>query len=75
VYEYLLGVTPKRITTSQRQYLAQRAKPLVFQKGKLHKFRQDNRFYRVLQPEQLSTILQELHGGVEGRHLFTDITV
>jgi len=30
VYEYLLkGVMPKRFTTSQRHYLAQRAKPFM----------------------------------------------
>jgi len=39
VYEYLLkGVVLERLTTSQR------AKPFVFQKGILYKFRQDNKF-------------------------------
>jgi hypothetical protein len=33
VYEYLLeGVMPKILTTSQRQYLAQRAKPICVSK-------------------------------------------
>jgi hypothetical protein len=35
VYEYLLGVMTKRFTTSQRQYLAQKAKPFVLQEGVL----------------------------------------
>jgi hypothetical protein len=39
VYEYLLeGVMLERFTTSQRQYLAQRGKPFVLQKGVLYKF-------------------------------------
>jgi hypothetical protein len=46
VYDYLLkGVMPKRFTTSQRQYLAERAKPFVFQKGALYRFGQDNMFH------------------------------
>jgi hypothetical protein len=45
VYEYLLkGVTIKIFTTSQRQYLTQRAKPFVFQEGVLYEFGQDNKF-------------------------------
>jgi hypothetical protein len=45
VYGYLLeGVMLARLTTSQRQYLAQRTKPFVF-KGVLYIFRQDNRFH------------------------------
>jgi hypothetical protein len=52
VYEYLLeGVMLKRCTTSQRQYLAQRAKPFVLQEGVLYRFGQDNTFRRVLQLE------------------------
>ncbi len=44
VYEYLLkGVILERFITSQRQYLAQRAKPFVFQ-GVLYKFGQKNTF-------------------------------
>ncbi len=45
VYKYLLkGVMPKKITTSKRQYLAQRAKPFVFQERILYRFGQDNKF-------------------------------
>jgi hypothetical protein len=45
VYEYLLeGVMPEILTTSQRKYLAQRAKPFVLKKGILYKFGQDNKF-------------------------------
>jgi len=45
VYEYLLeGVLLKRFSTSQRQYLAQRTKPFVLQKGVLYIFGQDNKF-------------------------------
>ncbi len=65
----------KRFTTSQRKYLAQRAKPFVLQKGILYKFGQDNQFRQVWQPKQVSTILQELHGDVGGRHLASDITM
>jgi hypothetical protein len=37
IYEYLLeGMMPKRFTISQRQYLAQRAKPFVLQEGILY---------------------------------------
>jgi hypothetical protein len=73
-YEYLLeGVMLERVTTSQRQYFAQRAKPFVLQKGILYKFGQDSRFCRVLQWENVSTILQELHGGIVGGHLSFDI--
>jgi hypothetical protein len=36
VYEYILeGVMTKIFTTSQRQYLAQKAKPFVLQEGVL----------------------------------------
>ncbi len=39
VYEYLLeGLMPKRLTTSQRQYLAQKAKPFVLQERVLYRF-------------------------------------
>jgi hypothetical protein len=49
VYEYLLeGVMPERLTTSQRQYLTQRAKPFVLQEGVLYTFGQDNKFCQVL---------------------------
>jgi hypothetical protein len=59
VYEYLLeGVMLEIFTTSQRQYLAQRVKPFVLQKGVLYKIGQDNMFRQVLQPKQVSTILQ-----------------
>jgi hypothetical protein len=52
VYEYLLeGVMPERLTTSQRQYLTQRANPFVFQEGVFYKFGQDNMFHRILQPK------------------------
>ncbi len=68
VYEYLLkGVMLKRFTTSQRKYLAQRAKPFVLQEGVLYKFGQVNRFCQVLQLEHVPTTLQELHGGVARR--------
>jgi hypothetical protein len=49
VYEYLLGVMTKRFTTSQRQYLTQRAKPFMLQMGVLYIFGQDNKFCRILQ--------------------------
>ncbi len=59
MYEYLLeGVMLEIFTTSQRQYLAQRVKPFVLQKGVLYKIGQDNMFRQVLQPKQVSTILQ-----------------
>jgi hypothetical protein len=52
MYEYLLErVMPERRTTSQRQYLAQKAKPFVLQEGVLYIFGQDNTFHRVLQLE------------------------
>jgi hypothetical protein len=44
-------------TTSQRQYLAQRAKPFVLQEGILYRFGQDSRFCWILQLEQVPTIL------------------
>jgi hypothetical protein len=47
----------------------------VLQKGVLHKFEQDNMFHQVLQPEQVSTILQELRGGITRRHFSFDITM
>jgi hypothetical protein len=52
VHEYLLkGMMPKRLTTSQRQYLTQRVKPFELQKGVLYRFRRDNKFHQVLQLE------------------------
>ncbi len=52
VYEYLLeGMMPKRFNTSQRQYLAQRAKPFVLQEGTLYWFGQDDKFHQILQPK------------------------
>jgi hypothetical protein len=49
VYEYLLKrVMPKKIFYIPRQYLAQRTKPFVLQKGVLYIFGQDNRFCRIL---------------------------
>jgi hypothetical protein len=49
VYEYLLeGVMHGRHTTSQKQYLAQKVKPFVFQ-GVMYIFEQDNMFRQVLQ--------------------------
>jgi hypothetical protein len=65
----------KIFTTSQRKYLAQRAKPFVLQKGILYKFGQDNQFRQVWQPKQMSTILQELHGGIIGGYFFSHIMV
>ncbi len=47
----------------------------MFQKRILHKLEQDNMFHWVLQPEHVSTILQELHRGVAWRHLSFDITM
>jgi hypothetical protein len=41
---------PKRFITSQRQYLAQRAKPFVLQEEILYWFQQDNKFHKILQP-------------------------
>jgi hypothetical protein len=76
VYEYLLkGVMPERFTTSQRQYLAKKAKPFVFQKGILYIFGQDNKFRQVLQPKHVSTCLQKLHGFIIGGHFFSNIVV
>ncbi len=76
VYDYLLkGMMPKRFTTSQRQYLAQRAKPFVLQEGVLYIFGQDNKFCQVLQPKEVPTILQELHGGVARRHFSSNVTM
>ncbi len=71
----LKGVMLKRSTTSQRQYLPQRAKPCVFQERIPYKFGQDNKFCQVLQQEQVRTILQELHGRVAGRYFSFDIIV
>jgi hypothetical protein len=42
---------PKRFNTSQRQYLAQRAKPFVLQEGTLYWFGQDDKFHQILQPK------------------------
>ncbi len=76
VYQYLLeGVIPERLTTSQRQYLAQRAKPFMLQEGVLYIFEQDNKFCRILQLEHVSIVLQELHGGVTRGHFSFDIIV
>ncbi len=76
VYDYLLeGMMPKRFTTSQRQYLAQKAKPFVLQEGVLYIFGQDNKFCQVLQPKKVPTILQELHGGVARRHFSSNVTM
>jgi hypothetical protein len=48
---------PKIFTTSQRQYLVQRAKLFVLQIGVFYRFGQDNRFHCVLQLEHVPTIL------------------
>jgi len=61
-------------TTSQRQYLTQRTKPVVLQ-GILYRFGQDNRFCWILQPKQVPTNLQELHGGVGRGHFSFNIIV
>jgi hypothetical protein len=37
---------PKRLTTSQRQYLTQRVKPFVLQKGVLHRSDEITRFIK-----------------------------
>ncbi len=74
MYEYLFkGVMPERLTTSQRQYLAQMAQPFMLQKGILYIFGQDNMFRQILQLKQVSTIMQNLHGGVVGNHFFFNI--
>jgi hypothetical protein len=45
VYEYLIEIVMlERLTTSQKQYLAQKANSIVLQKGVLYIFRQDNMF-------------------------------
>jgi hypothetical protein len=43
-------VNAKNITTSHKQYLAQKIKPIVLQDGVLYRFGQDNMFHHVLQP-------------------------
>jgi hypothetical protein len=65
----------ERFITSQRQYLAQRVKPFVLKKGVLYRFEQDNRFCQILQPEHVSIVLQELHGGVARKNLINKINV
>jgi hypothetical protein len=51
-FEYLYkGVMLERYSTSQRQSLIQKVKPFVFEDGVFYQFRQDNKFYCVLQPE------------------------
>jgi len=65
----------ERFITSQRQYLIQRPKPFVLPNGILYRFGQDNKFRFVLQPEQVPTVLQELHSGVSGGLCFKDITM
>ncbi len=75
VFEYLSkGVMLERYTTSQRQYLAQKVKPFIFEDGVFYQFGQVNRFYCVLQ-QGLPTILQELHIRVAKRHFSLDIIV
>ncbi len=75
MYEYLLeGMMLERFITFQRQYLTQRAKPFVLQKRVLHKFGHYNKFFRILQLEQMSIVLQELHGVTGGQFSF-DIIV
>jgi hypothetical protein len=74
VYEYLLeGVMPKKFTTSQIQYLAQKVKLFVLQEGVMYKFGQHNRFQEVLQLKQVSIVLQKLDGRVAGGHFSFDI--
>jgi hypothetical protein len=46
----------ERFITSQRQYLTQITNPFVLQ-GILYKFEQDNKFYRILQLEQVPIVL------------------
>jgi len=76
VYEYLLeGMMPKRFTTSQRWYLAQRTKPFVLQEGILYIFGQDNKFRQVLQPKLVSIVLQELYRGIVRGHFSSDINL
>ncbi len=51
LWVFIRGMMPKKFTTSQRQYLAQRVKPFVFQEGILYWFGQDNKFHQILQPK------------------------
>ena len=52
VYEYLLEVVMANIfTTSQRQYLAQIARPFMLQEGVQYRYKEDNKFHQNLQPE------------------------
>jgi len=52
--------------------VAERVKPFIFQ-GVLYWFGQDNKFWQVLQLEQVPTILKELCYGVDGRHFYSNI--
>jgi len=65
----------QRFTISQRKYLPQKAKPFVFQKGTLYRFGQDNQFHQVLQPKQVSKVLQQLCGGIARGHFFYHMIV
>ncbi len=47
----------------------------MLQKGALYRFGQDNWFRQVLQPKQVSKVLQQLRGGIVGEHFFSDIIV
>jgi hypothetical protein len=43
--------------------------------GTLYRFGQDNRFRQVLQPKQVSKVLQQLRGGIVGGHFLSNIIV
>jgi hypothetical protein len=69
VYKYLFkGVMRERLTTSQRQYLTQRAKPFMLQKQVLYIFGQDNRFRQFCNqnkyPQFCKNYMEELQEGI-----------
>jgi hypothetical protein len=74
VWIHIRGNNVRKIYTSQKQYIAQRVNPFVFQKI-LYKFGQNNKFHPSSATKQVSIILQELHGRVVGGHLSSDITM
>ncbi len=47
----------------------------MLQEGILYIFGQDNKFHQVLQPKEVPTILQKLHGRVIGRHFSSNVTM
>jgi len=62
VYEYLFeGVMLVKFTTSQRQYLTQRAEPFMLQEGIYTNMDKIIGFCQILQLEHVPTVLQKLH--------------